>query len=178
MARRHAHILSGGFLYLCPSVTQDLTSVKRRAWCPQLAWLCQELRLHCDWLKQKGEFLKRQHSRRSLGDWNSRLEMGDLKSDLWRTVEQEERLCGFWLPGCCKNLQDVKYENERVLCDPMPGSSVHGILQVRMLEWVAISFSRVSSQPKYRTCDSCIPCIDRWVLYYCTTWETNIYIER
>ena len=36
------------------------------------------------------------------------------------------------------------------LSDPMdcslPGSSVHGILQVRILEWVAISFSRGSSQ--------------------------------
>ena len=35
------------------------------------------------------------------------------------------------------------------LCDPMdrslPGSSVHGILQARILEWVAISFSRESS---------------------------------
>ena len=38
------------------------------------------------------------------------------------------------------------------LCDSMdcipPGSSVHGILQARILEWVAISFSRDSSQPK------------------------------
>ena len=38
------------------------------------------------------------------------------------------------------------------LCDPMncnpPGSSVHGILQARVLEWVAISFSRGSSQPR------------------------------
>ena len=37
------------------------------------------------------------------------------------------------------------------LCDPMdcspPGSSVRGILQARILEWVAISFSRGSSQP-------------------------------
>ena len=36
-------------------------------------------------------------------------------------------------------------------CDPMdcslPGSSIHGIFQVRVLEWVAISFSRGSSQP-------------------------------
>ena len=32
-------------------------------------------------------------------------------------------------------------------CSP-PGSSVHGILQVRILEWVAISFSRESSQPR------------------------------
>ena len=37
------------------------------------------------------------------------------------------------------------------LCGPtvysLPGSSVHGILQARRLEWVAIPFSRVSSQP-------------------------------
>ena len=40
------------------------------------------------------------------------------------------------------------------LCDPMdwnPGSSVHGILQARILEWVAIPFSRGSSQPRDRT---------------------------
>ena len=40
-------------------------------------------------------------------------------------------------------------------CNPMdcspPGSSVHGILQARTLEWVAISFSRGSSQPRDRT---------------------------
>ena len=41
------------------------------------------------------------------------------------------------------------------LCDPMdcslPGSSVHGIFQARILEWVAISFSRGSSWPRDRT---------------------------
>ena len=41
------------------------------------------------------------------------------------------------------------------LCDPMdcspPGSSVHRIHQARILEWVAISFSRVSSPPRDRT---------------------------
>ena len=42
-----------------------------------------------------------------------------------------------------------------ILCDSVdgspPGSSVHGILQARVLEWVAISFSRGSSQPGDRT---------------------------
>ena len=33
----------------------------------------------------------------------------------------------------------------------LPGSSVHGILQARILEWVAISFSRGSSRPRART---------------------------
>ena len=37
------------------------------------------------------------------------------------------------------------------------GSSVHGILQARILEWVAISFSRGSSQPRDRTWVSSIP---------------------
>ena len=38
----------------------------------------------------------------------------------------------------------------------LPGSSVHGIFQARVLEWVAISFSRGSSQPRGRTPVSCI----------------------
>ena len=46
------------------------------------------------------------------------------------------------------------------LCDPMdcslPGSSVGGILQARILEWVAMPSSRESSQPKDQTCGSCI----------------------
>ena len=42
------------------------------------------------------------------------------------------------------------------LCDPMdcspPGSSVHGIFQARILEWVAISFSRPELTPKELEC--------------------------
>ena len=41
------------------------------------------------------------------------------------------------------------------LCDPvdcsLPGSSIHGILQARILEWAAISLSRGSSRPRDRT---------------------------
>jgi len=46
------------------------------------------------------------------------------------------------------------------LCNTMhyspPGFSVHGILQARILKWVAISFSRVSSRPRDQTQVSCI----------------------
>ena len=46
------------------------------------------------------------------------------------------------------------------LCDPtvcsLSVSSVHGILQARILEWVAVSFSRGSSQPRDQTRVSCI----------------------
>ena len=45
------------------------------------------------------------------------------------------------------------------LCDPMncspPGSSIHGILQARILEWIAIPFSRGSSWPRDQTQVSC-----------------------
>ena len=49
------------------------------------------------------------------------------------------------------------------LCDPMdyssPGSSVHGISQARILEWVAISSSRGSSQPRVQILISWVSCI-------------------
>ena len=57
------------------------------------------------------------------------------------------------------------------LCNPMncspPGSSVHGILQARILEWFAISFSRVSSWPRDWPCVSCI------VARCFTVWATR-----
>ena len=47
-----------------------------------------------------------------------------------------------------------------------PGSSVHGILQARILEWVAISSSTWSSWPRHQTCVFYVSCIGRWVLYH------------
>ena len=59
------------------------------------------------------------------------------------------------------------------ICGPMdcspPGSPVHGILQARILEWIAISFSRGSSQPRGRICISCVSCIGRQILYHSAT---------
>ena len=55
-----------------------------------------------------------------------------------------------WLGVCVKSLQSCP-----TLCDPMncspPGSFVHGILQARILEWVAVFSSRGSSKPQDRT---------------------------
>ena len=48
-----------------------------------------------------------------------------------------------------------------------PGASVHGILQARILEWIAISFSRGSSWPRNWTWVSCIA--DRFI----TDWATR-----
>ena len=56
-----------------------------------------------------------------------------------------------------------------ILCSPTdyssPGSFVHGILQARVLEWVAMPFSRGSSQLRDRTCVSYISCTGGRVSY-------------
>ena len=55
------------------------------------------------------------------------------------------------LSVCVKSLSRVQlFATPWTVCSPS-GSSVHGILQARILEWVAISFSRGSSQPRDRT---------------------------
>ena len=61
------------------------------------------------------------------------------------------------------------------LCDPMDcslsGSSVHGILQARIIQWVAILFSRRSSQSRDWICICYRSGIGRQVLYAGATWE-------
>ena len=52
-----------------------------------------------------------------------------------------------------------------------PWTVVHGILQTRILEWVAIFFSRASSWPRDGTRISYASCFGRQVLYHCINWE-------
>ena len=67
------------------------------------------------------------------------------------------------------------------LWDPMEcsllGSTVLGIFQARILEWIAISSSRESSQPgRDHTCITCVPWVSwigRWILYHSTSWEAQ-----
>ena len=70
---------------------------------------------------------------------------------------------------CCCSLVT---KSRPTLCNAMdcspPGSSVHGILQARILEWIAISFSRGSSWPMEPTR---VSCICRQILYLWATWE-------
>ena len=60
----------------------------------------------------------------------------------------------------------------------LPGSSVHGILQARILEWSAISFFRESFQSRHQTWVSCISFVSRWIFYHCTTWDALTLILR
>ena len=85
--------------------------------------------------------------------------------------------------GCCPLLGPLSSEKVKMLvtqlcltlCNPMnynpPGSSVHGILQARILEWVAISFSIMSHM-----CNALYVCICMkwtllsWVWLFATSW--------
>ena len=63
-------------------------------------------------------------------------------------------------PACHVKVKALVTQSCPTLCDPMgcspPGTSVCGVSQARILEWVALSFSRVSSRPRDRTLVSCI----------------------
>ena len=56
----------------------------------------------------------------------------------------------------------------------LPGSSVLGILQARILQWVALLSSRGSSQPRDRTW---VSCIGRRILYHCTNLRNHTQVQ-
>ena len=68
-------------------------------------------------------------------------------------------------------------QSSPTFCDPMdcspPGSSVHGILQARILKWVTLPSFRGSSQHGDQTHISYVFCIGRWVTTS-TTWKTQM----
>ena len=65
--------------------------------------------------------------------------------------------------GCNESLQSCPTLRDSMDCSP-PASSVHGLLQARIL-WVAMLSSKGSSQPRDQTHISYVSCIGRWVLY-------------
>ena len=69
---------------------------------------------------------------------------------------ERERLSHSLMPNSLSNPIDCS----------LPGSSVHKILQARILEWVTTFFSRGSSQLRHQTCISYLCCIGRQILYH------------
>ena len=65
-----------------------------------------------------------------------------------------------------KALQSCLFRTATLWTCSLPGSSVLGILWVRVFECVAIPFSRGSSQSRDETHISCVSCIGRQVLYH------------
>ena len=70
---------------------------------------------------------------------------------------------------CCS----VVYNSFSPIDCSLPGSSANGILQARILEWAAISSSRVSSRPRNLTSISCVSCMGSRILYYCANCEVD-----
>ena len=79
----------------------------------------------------------------------------------------------------CEKLSESVTQMCLALCDLMdhnlPSSSVHGILQARILGWVAIPFCRGSSWPRIQTC---IFCIGRRILYQPRHLGTYICLRK
>ena len=73
----------------------------------------------------------------------------------WKTVLTLLIFTSIHMSECVRIAQSCPTLWDHIDCSP-PGSSVHGILQARILEWVAISFSRGSSWLRDRTWVSCI----------------------
>ena len=93
---------------------------------------------------------------------------------LWLAVATERKFSASKI-DCGSVDKPWNWSQTPTLWDPMdyspPGSSAHGILQARILELVAISFSRESSQPRDRTWVSCIA--GRFITIW-TTGEAHI----
>ena len=78
----------------------------------------------------------------------------------------------------------LKVKSCPTLCDPMycslPGCSVYGIFQAIVLEWIAISFSRGSSQPRDRTRVSHTVgrCLTVWATREVPLYEVELVMDR
>ena len=73
-----------------------------------------------------------------------------------------------WL-CCCLVAKSCLTHCNPIDCSP-PGSSVHGVFQARILEWVAISFARRFSRPRDGTS---VSCLGRWILHCWATREAH-----
>ena len=97
------------------------------------------------------------------------------ESFLLRLPEQSSHSSFLSSCGILTRHRSIKVEPSLCVCSDfllsldysLPGSSVHGILQARILEWVAIS------QPRDQTQIFCVSYIGRQILYHCATWEAH-----
>ena len=102
----------------------------------------------------------------------------------------ELRIVFTFLVGCKKEEDNRDYiwlansfQSCPTLCDCTdyrpPGSSVHGILQARILVWIAMPSSRGSFQPKDQTCISYVSCIGRRSLFTTSaTWKAHVWLAK
>ena len=105
---------------------------------------------------------------------------------LWPLKWKPSGLMRFWFIAlskfqtvCTKSLQSCLTDCDPMDCSP-PGSSVHGILQARKLEWVAKPSSRGDSQPRDGTHISCLlhwragPLLPPFSCQYLNSWASQV----
>ena len=82
----------------------------------------------------------------------------------------------------CQNIKVLAAQSYPTFCNPMdcspPGSSAHGILQARILEWVAILPPGELPNPGIRTWSLKSPALAGRFFTTSATWETPIYLEH
>ena len=81
----------------------------------------------------------------------------------------------FYLCMCAKSFQSCPTLCHLMDCS-LPGSSIHGILQARILEWIILRSSRGSSWSRDRTRISYISCIAGGFFTTSATWEAQILL--
>ena len=134
-------------------------------WGEVIAWWCPYIVLSCVRRCLSIEFTSKQPwvVLNTAGAWGLQ-RFRDLPGDpTHHTGHPHVLLC-----PCCmhaKSLHSCLTLCDSIDCSP-PGSSVHGVLQARILEWVALPSSRDSSWTQGSNCVSYISCIGRWVLYH------------
>ena len=145
-------LLTADILYICPLNTQP--------WILYVVILCLSLDRSYLWFQ---DYLKFIHS--TLIYWVSTVLPGIILGDKEKSVNNKGKKIPALVEFKFFCMRVVKSESVShsvisnyllpINCNP-PGSSVHGILQARRLEWIAIPFSRGSSQHRDRAWVSCI----------------------
>ena len=109
--------------------------------------------LHTNWL-----ILGRWPQLPEFVSWATQGTNGGPWQGLWESNDITDVKCP--VPCLVQKCEMLVAQSYPTLCDPidcsLPGSSVHGILQARILDWVAIPFSRGSFWLRDRTYVSCI----------------------
>ena len=86
----------------------------------------------------------------------------------YRLPLPSDMLVGITTPSVCMHAKLLQLCS--TLCNPVDcsllGFSVHGVIQARILEWVAMPSSKGSSQPRNQAFISYVSCISRHVLYH------------
>ena len=114
-------------------------------------------RLLMEWISGKSRNLRTGWQKKKLSAKNELLKTTNKNrrvGNLSKILLDLHECCHFWL--CNSTYRGL------------PGSSVHGISQSRILEWAAISFSKGLSWPRDWTC---VFCLSRQILYHLATWE-------